>query len=377
MIARETRAETSPVRIGVVGASWRAQYYFRIARALPEQFQVTGVLVRTAHSVEAVAAEWAIGATTSLEAFLHDGPYDFVVVAVPVEHAGDLVRAFASRNIPVLVETPPASSLEEMEQLYRDTAGAPVQVAEQYRFQPHHAARLSVARSGALGQITSAHVSVAHGYHGISLIRFALGVGFEPAQISGFEMVDRVVSARGRDDWNAQYTESDALNTMALFQFSDSSGVFEFSTEQYFSPIRARHITIRGSRGELRGDEVDYLTVPGFAAHERLAREETGRDGDLEASFLRRVTLRDTAHWSNRFAPARLNDDELAVAEVMHRMARFVRTGTAFYSIADASHDHYLGLLMNEAVATGHRLTSATTAWSHEASTCVEAAADD
>ncbi|MBC7590706.1 MAG: hypothetical protein H7226_06640, partial [Salinibacterium sp.] len=192
-----------------------------------------------------------------------------------------------------------------------------------------------------------------------------------------FEVVDHVVSARGRDAWATDYTETETPNTTALLQFSGSSGVFEFSIEQYFSPIRARHITIRGSRGELRNDEVDYLTEPGFAAHDRLVREETGRDGDLEGSFLRRISLRDTVHWSNGFAPARFSDDELAVAEVMERMAEFARRGAGFYSLADASHDHYLGMLMTEAVATGRTLTSAATAWSLESSACTQVAAGD
>ncbi|MBC7591841.1 MAG: Gfo/Idh/MocA family oxidoreductase, partial [Salinibacterium sp.] len=112
MIAREAHEYATPVRIGVIGASWRAQYYFRIARELPERFLVTGVLVRSADSVSRVAAQWGFDATTSLDSFLRAGPYDFVVVSVPVEEAADLVRAVASAGIPVLVETPPASSLE-------------------------------------------------------------------------------------------------------------------------------------------------------------------------------------------------------------------------------------------------------------------------
>lgn len=370
MTPAEAGASTPPARIGVVGASWRARYFLRIARDLPERFVITNLLVRSEDSAARAAGEWNLRATTSVDAFLLAGPYDFVIVAVPVDQVGDLLRTFASAGVPVLVETPPASSLEAMEQLYRDMAGAPVQVAEQYSFQPHHAARLSVARSGVLGVVTSARVSVAHGYHGVSLIRFALGVGFEPVEISGFRIADRVVSARGRDAWSDEYTEHDAPDTTALLQFPAASGVYEFNAEQYFSPIRARHITIRGSRGELRNDDVDYLTVPGFAAHERLVRDDTGRDGDLEAMFLRRISLRDHAHWSNRFESVRFNDDELAVAEVMSRMVRFARVGESFYSLADASHDQYLSLLIEKAVSTGSKTTSRPTAWTYEVSSC-------
>lgn len=376
MSAADPRVESAPTRIGVVGAQWRAQYFLRIARDLPERFDVQSVLVATEQSVSKVSARWGLAATTSLDDFLNAGPFDFVVVAVPVEQAGDLVRKLSLAGVPVLVETPPASSLDEMEELYRDTAGAPVQVAEQYRFQPHHAARLAVARTGILGTVTGAHISVAHGYHGVSLIRFALGAGFEPVRISGFRVTDRVVSARGRDAWNDEAVEYDTINTTALLQFPHAAGVLEFGVEQYFSPIRARHITIRGSRGELRNDEVSTLTLPGLAAHESLYRDETGRDGDLEGSFLRRIVLRDVVLWENRFAPARWNDDEIAVAETMHLMTRFARTGHEFYSLADASHDNYLSLLVERAVTTGLYVESAPTAWGAEVSICSERGAD-
>ncbi|MDZ4046621.1 MAG: Gfo/Idh/MocA family oxidoreductase [Rhodoglobus sp.] len=369
--------QQGPIRIGVVGAQWRAQYFLRIARALPERWTVGGMLVRTDTSATEARAAWGIPATTSFDEFLASGPYDFVVVSVPVDQAGDLSRQLAGAGVPVLLETPPAPTLGELESLYRDLSGAPVQVAEQYRFQPHHAARLSVARSGILGDVTGAHLSVAHGYHGVSLIRFALGVGFEPVRISAWSITDRVVSARGRDAWNSEYVEYDSATTLALFDFHGKTSTFEFNGEQYFSPIRSRHIAIRGTRGELRNDEVDYLTEPGFAAHERLYREETGRDGDLEGSFLRRISLRDTEHWSNRFTPARLNDDELAVAEVMHRMSRFVRSGHPFYSLADASHDQYLSLLMDESVASGQPVDSARMPWDSESSSCVTRGDDD
>jgi K+-sensing histidine kinase KdpD len=106
-----------------------------------------------------------------------------------------------------------------------------------------------------------------------------------------------------------------------------------------------RHVRIE--LGQRLGDVV--LTVSDDGA---------GIDGDLEGSYLRRILLRDTAHFENRFAPARLNDDELAVAEVMHRMAVFVQTGEPFYSLAEASHDHYLGMLVDEAAESGHTLHS-------------------
>jgi predicted dehydrogenase len=360
-------AGSGPVSIGLIGANWRAQYYLRIAQQLPENFTVRQVLTRTEPSATQVEAHWGVAATTDAATFLRQGPYDYVVVATPRAVAPQLILWLVAAGIPVLTETPPADDLPSLVDLYGKIGNAPVQVAEQYQFQPQHAARLAVARSGLLDTVTSARMSIAHGYHGVSMLRLSLGAGFEPVAITAQAMTERLLSARGRDDWNAEFVETDARRTTALLRFGEGQderfGHLDFSDEQYFSPIRSRHIGIQGSQGEIDDDRVSYLTVPGRAVHENLYRETTGLDGDLEGSFLRRVWLGRQVYYENRFVPARLNDDELAVAEVMQRMAEFSRTGVEFYGLADASHDHYLGLLIDEAARTGHVVRSAAMPW--------------
>lgn len=355
------------VSIGIIGASWRAQYYLRIGQQFLESFTVRQVLTRTESSASQVTERWGVPAMTDAAAFLRQGPYDYVVVATPRAVAPQLIQWLATAGIPVLTETPPAEDLPGLIDLYGTVGNAPVQVAEQYHLQPQHAARLAVARSGLLGTVTSARMSIAHGYHGVSMLRLALRTGFEPVRISAQVMTERLLSARGRDDWNAEFVETDAQRTTALLRFGDGQherfGHLDFSDEQYVSPIRSRHIGIQGTRGEVDDDRISYLTTPGSAAHENLYRETTGLDGDLEGTFLRRVWLGRQVYYENRFVPARLNDDELAVAEVMQRMAEFSRTGAEFYGLADASHDHYLGMLIDEAVRLGHDVSSAAMPW--------------
>jgi len=353
----------APVTIGLVGASWRAEYFLRIARDLPERFAVTRVLVRSEASADRVRREWGVEATTSMADFLAGAAFDYVIVSTPWDVAPELTSRFAVAGIPVLTETPPAPDLPGLVALFEKLGSAPVQVAEQYQYQPHHAARLAVARSGLLGEVQRARVSVAHGYHGISLVRLALGVGFEPVTITAHTSVERMVAARGRAGWTPTLELADTVTTTAHLDFGRATAQFDFNGEQYFSPIRSRQLIIAGSHGELVNDDVAWLAGPGEPRRERLYREATGVDGDLEGSFLRRILLRDTVHFENRFAPARLNDDELAVAEVMHRMAVFVQTGVPFYSLAEASHDHYLGMLVDRAAESGETVQSGDVPW--------------
>jgi len=373
MTAAETRSGTArpegPTRaatIGLIGAGWRAEYFLRIAEELPGRFEVASVLVRSERSAAVVRDRWAVSATTSMADFLR-GRYDYVIVSTPAEAAAELVVSLVAAGIPVLAETPPATDVEALVALYRRVGGAGVQVAEQYHLQPAHAARLAVAASGLIGEVTSTRVSAAHGYHGLSLARRALGAGFEGVRTTAQTVADRVLSARGREGWKGELVEVDNPRTVALLRFeSGTTAVFDFAEEQYFSPVRARRFSVRGTRGEVDGDRVDYLLAPGRAVHARLERDATGIDGDLDGSHLRGIALNETTLYENRFAPARLGDDELAVAELMHRMAQFVETGVEVYSLAEASHDQYLALLVQRAAESGAEEVSMPMPWTAE-----------
>ena len=359
-----TGQRTRPVSIGLIGAGWRAEYFLRIARELPERFEIARVLVRGAASASAVHERWSVPAGTDLAEFLR-GSYDYVIVSTPAEAAADLVAALVRSGVPVLAETPPAANTDALLALHSRVGGAGVQVAEQYHLQPHHAARLRVAASGTIGEVTGTRVSAAHGYHGLSLARLALGAGFEPVRITAQTVDDRVVSARGREGWAHELLEVRNPRTVALLRFeSGGTAVFDFAEEQYFSPVRGREFSLRGTRGEIDNDRVDWMAAAGSAVHSRLERESTGIDGDLDGSHLRRIVLNEGTVWENRFAPARLGDDELAVAELMHRMAVFVDGGDAVYSLAEASHDQYLALLVEEAAAGGAEVVSRPMPWS-------------
>jgi len=357
----------APARIGLIGAGWRAEYFLRIARELPDRFTVARVLVRTVSSASSVTEKWGVPAATDFADFVRDD-YDYVVVSTPWDVVPGLIERLVAAGIPVLSETPPAPDVAALRSLWGRVGGAPVQVAEQYFLQPHHAARLAVVRSGLIGEVSSARVSVAHGYHGVSLARLLLGVGFEPVTIRADALPDPVLSSNGRGGWHDELVAVPGRRTVAMLRFGDAgpqqrNAVFDFTDEQYFSPVRSRHISVRGTRGEIWDNTVNHLVGPGDPATGELRREVTGIESELSGNHLRRITLHAGVYFENRFAPARLNDDEIAVAEVMHRMAVFVATGESFYSLAEASHDHYLGLLVDEAAASGETVRSEAMPW--------------
>jgi hypothetical protein len=66
------------------------------------------------------------------------------------------------------------------------------------------------------------------------------------------------------------------------------------------------------------------------------------------------ITLGDEWVYRNPFVPARLTDDEIAVATCLERMVAYVVGGPAFCSLAEAAWDQELGLRMAEAAESGH-----------------------
>ena len=338
----------------IVGAGWRAEYFLRIARALPQLFTVRSVVARSAERADRLRTTYGVRVLDGVDALLRDGAGDAAVVVLPAAAAPEVTTALVKAGTPVLTETPPAPDVAAMHDLWAILGGdAPVRVAEQYRVQPHHAARLALARSGVIGPVGYARVSVAHGYHATSLLRLALGTGMESPLVRAVAHPDPAARVHGRDDWRDEVVVRPGTNTIATLDFGDRMGTYEFTGEQYLSPIRTRHLTIRGERGEIADDALAYVRGPRDVVRARIARDETGHDGDLAGAHLRGLDCDGRRVWENPFGPARLSDDELAGAAVLAEMAEFVRTGIGGYGLAEAAQDQYLAALVDEAAASG------------------------
>jgi predicted dehydrogenase len=356
-----------PVRFGIVGGGWRAAFYLRVARELPDRFQVTGVVTRDPARGQRLAAAWQIAPYLSLEDLLHAGTPDFVVVSVPRAVAPDIIDALVKRDVSVLVETPPALDLDGLRALYaRVGPRARMQVAEQYPFQPMHAARLALAASGLLGTPSQAQISVAHGYHGMALLRRALGLGFEDATIVARRVSSPIIEGPGRLGEPTEERERSSEQIIAQLDFGSTFGVYDFCGDQYFSWIRGPRWLIRGERGEINGTQVRYLADFRTPIVMDLRREDAGRDGNLEGYYHKGILAGERWVFRNPLAPGRLSDDEIAVGTCLDKMACYVKGGESFYGLAEASQDLYLSLMVDEAVASGAAVRTSGQPWAEQ-----------
>jgi predicted dehydrogenase len=353
----------SSIEFGIVGAGWRSEFYLRIARALPSRFRVSAVVVRNPERRKAFEQTWGVRACASTEELLQTAP-SFVVTSVGWPANPPLLQELAAQGVSVLSETPPAPDLEGLRVVAALTRqGARIQVAEQYWAQPHHQACSALIERGLLGRPTHAQVSVAHGYHGISLIRRFLGIGFESPTISGKRFVAPIVAGAGRQGPPEREEVRDSEQDIIFLDWGDRLGVLDFTGDQYFGWIRNRRILIRGERGEIANDTVSYLKDFRTPMMAELRRDITGANGDLDGFYLKGIQAGGEWAYRNPFVLAPLADDEIAIATCLVKMDEYVRTGQEFYPLAEACQDHYLSLLCQQAVGEGREIQAEPQEW--------------
>ena len=352
------------IDFAIVGSGWRSEFFLRIARELPDRFRVVGLVTRSDTTGRAIQESWGVPTFATIDQLVQHTNPTFAVVSVPRQVAPETITRLAGHGIPVLTETPPGQDVDAILPLHKLVAeGAIIQVAEQYHLSPLLSAQLAIARSGKLGTISQVMVAQCHDYHGVSVIRRALGVGFADARITASAFTSPLVTGPSRAGEPDRETVVDATQVTARFEFGDQLGVYDFAPQQYFSWIRANRLLIRGDRGEINDLEVRYLQDFRTPMFQSIRRVDTGEGGNLEGRFLRGLIAGDEWVYQNPFMPGRLNDDELAIAECLARMSAHVNGGPSFYSLAEASQDHYLQLLMQQAVETGEAVTSTRQVW--------------
>ena len=356
------------LRFGAVGSGWRSECYLKTAALLADAgFPVTcaGLVSRSAETRGMLSKKWGIPAFPQAADLLEKAAPDFLFVSVPGHAVYQVLMNLLPLNIPILVETPPAGTLNELSALYakvRET-GTDIQVAEQYWLQPMQQARLNAVHTGKIGTPQWAHISVNHSFHNISLIRKYLGTGFGEVKISAQAFSEKLTEGPGREGPPTREHIADTEHLIGILDFGGKTGLFDFQENQHRSWIRTSRVIVRGEKGEITDDGISWLKDYSSPAYGRLTRIQTGGDGNFEDNYLRGVMLGEDWLYTNPTVPARLSDEEISQAECLLRMADYVKTGTEFNPLAEAAQDHYLALLMREAVRSGKPQISTPQTW--------------
>ena len=341
------------ISYGLIGSGWRAEFYIRLAKAVPERFDLKAVLIRDPKKERAFEEKHHVKVVNDLESLLAMMP-QFVVLAIKRGCAADYLIRLFEKGIPVLAETPPGESQEDLKNLW-DSYGKyhpKVQVAEQYYLQPLYAAWFEALKIGLLGEVSNISLSALHGYHGISIIRRMLGVRGETCTLYGKRYHFPVTKTCGREGMVFDGEIFVCPRDRVTLEFENGkTAFFDFSDPvQYHSFIRTRQLGIQGTRGEIDDLTIRCLTEKNIPVTLNLDRIDLGVYGNQEWSHFA-IMLGERCLYRSPLPNARLNDDEIAVGAMLLGMAEYIQGGPEVYGLADALQDTYLYLKMEEAIA--------------------------
>jgi predicted dehydrogenase len=359
-------ATSAPVRFGLIGTGWRSEFFARLARQAPDSFAVAGVVSRSPERAAEVAQQWGVPTFESVAELLQTTP-EFVIPCVPWGEMGPQTIELVEAGMAVLAETPPAADLEGLRDLWARVGDRDlVQVAEQYPRMPQHAARLAVVRDGVIGTVTSVQVSSTHLYHAIAMIRTFLGAGRGPVTVQAHSFTAPLANPLSPSGWSGSAEPEPLATVLATLVFDDTRmGLYDFTDNQWWNPLRARRIVIRGSLGEIVDERVTRLVDPYTPVESQLLRRQAGLDLNLEGVDLQHISFDGRVVYRNPFAGARFSEDDLAVADLLAAMGAWRRgEGPAPYPLAEACTDHQISLAIIESAESGAPVTTSTEGWS-------------
>jgi len=359
-------ATAGPVSVAIVGTGWRAEFFAKLALAMPELFTLVGGAARRQSSADEIGRRWGVPTFLDpVELYRRQRP-EFIVSSVPWEANPGVVTALVEAGAKVLTETPPAPDVIGLQQLWNAVGRTgQVQVAEQYLMLPGHAARLEAVRSGVIGTPTSVQVSSTHGYHAVSMMRGFLEVDRGPVTVSARPFVAPLVDPLRRDAWTDEADPKNAMTVLATVDFGDGrSGLYDFTDNQWHNQLRFRRILIRGSLGEISDERVVRLAEPHAIVRSELHRYQLGHDLNLDGHDTEHISLDGRVIYRNPFVGKRLMDDEIAIATLMVATGEWARdAGPAPYPLADGCQDHLISLAIDESAASGLPVTTGVQAW--------------
>jgi hypothetical protein len=319
------------IRFAVVGTGWRSEFYARIAKALPDKFEMVAWLCRNKEKQERLNRQYGIYTTMSEVEVERLNP-DFIVCAVNKASISDVSIYWTRKGIPVLSETPAALDLDMIKLIKKEVDnGAKLQVAEQYFLEPTIAGIIDEIDKGTIGEPVSVTISAMHDYHAVSVIRKMLKTELEEVCITGKSFDMKVTNTKTRYETLTDGKIVGCKEKHLILEYKSGKVAFyDFMSEQYRSPIRNRYINVRGTRGEIINDTVYYLDNDNLGA-------------------VKKIDVNDD------FKGTGLGEDEIAIARIMIRMKEYVESGIEAYPMDEALYDAYIAILMDSACKDSYK----------------------
>jgi hypothetical protein len=122
-------------------------------------------------------------------------------------------------------------------------------------------------------------------------------------------------------------------------------------------------LSVRGDRGEIFDNRLTLLADYSTPVSLDLKRINRGEEENQEGYYLDGIMAGEQWIYRNPFLPARLYDDEIAIASCLRKMEEYIAGGPSFYSLPEASQDQYLGLMMEKAISSSEIVRTVRQPW--------------
>ena len=279
---------------------------------------------------------------TDLDRCLDEVRAEIVFDLAPVRSAAQTATIAVGHGVPVMTEAPAGATTAELERLGELAGSGLVQIAERDPLMPGHAARLAAVRLGMIGEVSQVQVSSAQPCHAMALIRAYLGVGVVPAVVRGHRFSTALADPRAPGRANPA-----GEDILASVDFGEGrSGIYDSSDNEARTLLQAGRLLVRGSHGEISGDQVVLLSE-----HNLITTTYMRRQHDPDTRSTSQITLGEQVLWANPWPEMGWSDDEVAAAEFLTRTASWMRgEAAAPYPLAEALLDARLGLAIGQAI---------------------------
>lgn len=314
----------------IIGGGWRAEFYLRIAELLPDKFNVNAICIRNNVRAEYIKNKYNVKVFKTIEETL-SCQFDFIVNCINMDDISEFAVSLADKGYYVLCETPIITPP------LPEHAYDKIQVAEQFHLKGTYQALKRVIDMGLIGDIVSMEISVAHDYHAMSLMRFLLDDYDEPKKIYQHTINEKILMTNWRIGELPEKKIEDNEHIIKIFKFTKADVIYNYMAEQYFSPIRKDRIVIRGTRGEIENCKVRY-----FNSNNEFVENEikSVMSGLLDGLFHDKIIFEDKVLYNFPYKPARLSEEESAIADCLVKMDNYIKTGEQFYSYKRGYEDY-------------------------------------
>ena len=135
-------------KVLLIGCGWRSQIYRRAIDNLSNDFELTGILMRSDERAKEIEAQTGIRSTGCFDTAMSWNP-DFAILCISKPATKEWLFRLMKHGIPVLCETPPGIDVKELNEVWAENVrlNGKVQVAEQYFLQPYYSAVQSIIDS--------------------------------------------------------------------------------------------------------------------------------------------------------------------------------------------------------------------------------------